>query len=305
MMIMGEEMATVAPESSSNLSASATSEGVSEASAGISSALQAFGIDSSTIVHVILVLVLAYVSTRIVAFLLTRFSERFHWLRLGIKMEIPLAKLAIYGFAVYHILGSIFQLSTSQLIALSGLVGAAVGFGLKDLIAEIVGGIVLVLDKPYQIGDKVRIDGHYGEVTDIGLRATRLVSPDDSLIVVSNQRMITQVLANATAGSLEMQVVIDLFIDSSSAASRAMKILRDAAVTSRYVYISSKRPVTIFLKDYPFYKRVRARVYVNDLRYEFKFESDVTKRAWDAFLEAGIEPPKAMVMDPVSTSPAA
>ncbi len=305
MMIMGEEMATVAPESSSNLSASATSEGVSEASAGISSALQAFGIDSSTIVHVILVLVLAYVSTRIVAFLLTRFSERFHWLRLGIKMEIPLAKLAIYGFAVYHILGSIFQLSTSQLIALSGLVGAAVGFGLKDLIAEIVGGIVLVLDKPYQIGDKVRIDGHYGEVTDIGLRATRLVSPDDSLIVVSNQRMITQVLANATAGSLEMQVVIDLFIDSSSDASRAMKILRDAAVTSRYVYISSKRPVTIFLKDYPFYKRVRARVYVNDLRYEFKFESDVTKRAWDAFLEAGIEPPKAMVMDPVSTSPAA
>ncbi len=304
-MIMGEEMATVAPESSSNLSASATSEGVSEASAGISSALQAFGIDSSTIVHVILVLVLAYVSTRIVAFLLTRFSERFHWLRLGIKMEIPLAKLAIYGFAVYHILGSIFQLSTSQLIALSGLVGAAVGFGLKDLIAEIVGGIVLVLDKPYQIGDKVRIDGHYGEVTDIGLRATRLVSPDDSLIVVSNQRMITQVLANATAGSLEMQVVIDLFIDSSSDASRAMKILRDAAVTSRYVYISSKRPVTIFLKDYPFYKRVRARVYVNDLRYEFKFESDVTKRAWDAFLEAGIEPPKAMVMDPVSTSPAA
>jgi len=302
---MGEEMATVAPESSSNLSASATSEGVSEASAGISSALQAFGIDSSTIVHVILVLVLAYVSTRIVAFLLTRFSERFHWLRLGIKMEIPLAKLAIYGFAVYHILGSIFQLSTSQLIALSGLVGAAVGFGLKDLIAEIVGGIVLVLDKPYQIGDKVRIDGHYGEVTDIGLRATRLVSPDDSLIVVSNQRMITQVLANATAGSLEMQVVIDLFIDSSSDASRAMKILRDAAVTSRYVYISSKRPVTIFLKDYPFYKRVRARVYVNDLRYEFKFESDVTKRAWDAFLEAGIEPPKAMVMDPVSTSPAA
>lgn len=302
---MGEEMATVAPELSSNLSASATSEGVSEASAGISSALQAFGIDSSTIVHVILVLVLAYVSTRIVAFLLTRFSERFHWLRLGIKMEIPLAKLAIYGFAVYHILGSIFQLSTSQLIALSGLVGAAVGFGLKDLVAEIVGGIVLVLDKPYQIGDKVRIDGHYGEVTDIGLRATRLVSPDDSLIVVSNQRMITQVLANATAGSLEMQVVIDLFIDSSSDASRAMKILRDAAVTSRYVYISSKRPVTIFLKDYPFYKRVRARVYVNDLRYEFKFESDVTKRAWDAFLEAGIEPPKAMVMDPVSTSPAA
>jgi small-conductance mechanosensitive channel len=248
------------------------------------------------VMYAVLVLILAYVATRIVVFLLTWFSEKVYEHRITIKMAIPLTKFAIYGFAIYHIMGSILQLSTAQLVAFSGLAGAAIGFGLKDLVAEVVGGIVIVLDKPYQVGDKVRIDDYYGEVRDIGLRATRLISPDDSLVSVSNQKVLSQTLANANAGSQEMMVVIDLFIDSRSNATRAMEILREAVVTSRYVYISEKRPVTILLKDYPFYRRVRAKAYVYDLRQEFPFESDVTKRSWDAFRDEGIEPPKAGVV---------
>ncbi len=54
-----------------------------------------------------------------------------------------------------------------------------------------------------------------------------------------------------------------------------MKILREAVVTSRFVYISPSRPVTILLNDYPFYKGLKARAYVNDLRDEFVFRSDI------------------------------
>ncbi len=285
----------------SNLSAPAPSGGASgfseNVSSGIGSEIPSVGIDSSTVVNALLVLALAYIATRIIVFLLTWSSERVYEHRITIKMAIPLAKFVIYGFAIYHILGSVLQLSTAQLVAFSGLAGAAIGFGLKDLVAEVVGGIVIVLDKPYQVGDKVRIDGHYGEVRDIGLRATRLVSPDDSLITVSNQKILSQILANANAGSQEMMVVIDLFIDSASDAARAMAILREATVTSRYVYISDKRQVTILLRDFPFYRRVRSKAYVYDLRDEFPFETDVTKRAWNALESEGIEPPKAGVVD--------
>jgi small-conductance mechanosensitive channel len=288
-------------EAYSNLSTSTPSGGASGVSANVSSSISSdipsLGIDSSTVMNALLVLALAYVATRIVVFLLTWFSEKVYEHRITVKMAIPLAKFAIYGFAMYHILGSVLQLSTAQLVAFSGLAGAAIGFGLKDLVAEVVGGFVIVLDKPYQVGDKVRIDDHYGEVRDIGLRATRLVSPDDSLISVSNQKVLSQTLANANAGSQEMMVVIDLFINTSGDATRAMQILREAAVSSRYVYISDKRQVTILLKDRPFYRRVRAKAYVYDLRREFEFESDVTKRAWDAFRSEGIEPPKAGVVE--------
>jgi small-conductance mechanosensitive channel len=290
-------MAENLTEAYSNLSTSTPSDVATGVSANISSGIPALGIDSSTVMNALLVLALAYVATRIVVFLLTRFSERVYEHRITVKMAIPLAKFAIYGFAIYHILRSVLQLSSDQLFVFSGFAGAVIGFGLKDRVAEVVGGIVIVLDKPYQVGDKVRIDDHYGEVRDIGLRATRLVSPDDNLISVSNQMALNQTLANANAGRQEMMVMIDLFINNSSDATRAMQILWEAAVTSRYVYISDKRPVTILLKDFPFYRRVRAKAYVYDLRQEFKFESDVTKRAWDAFKEEGIEPPKAGVVE--------
>lgn len=284
-------------DASSNLSISSPSEVTIGVSANVSSGITGLGIDSSTVIIDLLMLVMAFIATKIVVFLLSRFSERVIRHRILVKMAIPFAKFAIYGFAIYYILRSALQLDPDQFIILAGFAGAAIGFGLKDRVAEVVGGIVIVLDKPYQVGDKVRIDDHYGEVTDIGLRATRLVSPDDNLISVSNQVALNQTLANANAGRQEMMVMIDLFIDSSSDTTRAMEILREAAVTSRYVYISDKRPVTLLLKDFPFYRRVRAKAYVYDLRQEFKFESDVTKRAWDAFREEGIEPPKAGVVD--------
>jgi small-conductance mechanosensitive channel len=276
----------------------ATSSDVSaNVSANITSEIQPLGMDSAIVINALMTLFLAYIITRAVAFFLTWVSERIYEHRITVKMAIPLLKFTIYGFAAYHILSSILQLSTAQLVAFSGLAGAAIGFGLKDLVAEVVGGIVIVLDKPYQVGDKIKINEHYGEVRDIGLRATRIVSPDDSLISISNQKILSQILSNANAGSQEMMVVIDLFIDAQSDALRAMQILKEAALTSRYVFISEKRPFKVLLKDYPLYRRVRAKAYVFDLRHEFDFESDVTKRAWQAFREEGIKPPRIGVID--------
>ncbi len=67
-------------------------------------------------------------------------------------------------------------------------------------------------EKPYQIGDKVKIGEYYGEVSDIGIRSTRLITPDDNLVSVPNYLIFTQAVASANAGSPEMMVVIDLFM---------------------------------------------------------------------------------------------
>ena len=101
-----------------------------------------------------------------------------------------------------------------------------------------------------------------------------------------------------------MMVVIDLFIYPYSDAVLAMKILKESVVTSKYVYISKKRPFTVLLKDYPFYRRLRAKSYVNDLRYEFEFESEVTRRAWREFSRNGIEAPNVNILEAGAISPA-
>jgi small-conductance mechanosensitive channel len=224
-------------------------------------------------------------------------SERAGQYRITVKMVIPLLKFSIYGITIYYILTNILKWESSQLILFGGLLGAAIGFGLKDLFADVIGGIVITLEKPYQVGDKIKMGDYYGEVSDVGIRATKLVTPDDSLVSAPNYLIFTTAVASANAGAAEMMVVIDLFIDPDSDAVLAMKILKESIITSKYVYISKKRPITVLIKDYLFHKRLRAKAYVNDLRYEFEFESEVTRRAWIEFSKNGIKAPNVNILE--------
>ncbi len=253
-------------------------------------------IDLITILNAILILVIAYLSARVISYVLTRFSERVGRYRLVVKNTIPILKWIIYGIALYNIFGSILTLTSTQLIAMATLLGAAIGFGMKDLFADAIGGIVIILEKPYQVGDKIKIGQYYGEVVDIGIRSTRLMTPDDTLVSVPNYLIFTQSVASATAGNPEMMVIIDLFIDPSSDAEFAMKILREAVMTSKYVYLPRKQRFAIFLDDFPFYRRLRAKAYVYDLRAEFEFKSDVTRRAWGEFSKNSIQAPKVTIL---------
>lgn len=249
-------------------------------------------INSVTLLNIALVLVVTTVFIRIATFILIRFSEQAGKYRITVKMLIPLLKFTTYFLAIYYIMASILKLSATQLIVFGGFLGAAIGFGLKDLFADTVGGIVITLEKTYQVGDKIIMGEHYGEVTDIGIRSTKLITPDDNLVSVPNDLIFVQAVASANAGRPEMMVVIDLFIDPDSDTEMAMKILKEVVITSKYVFISKKRPFSILLEDLPFYQLLRAKAYVYDLRYEFQFKSEVTRRALNEFGKEGINAPK-------------
>jgi len=243
------------------------------------------------ILTIILTLVVAYLIVRIADFLLRRISERAGRYRITVTMVIPLIKIVVYVSAVYFIILTIFDPGLTELALFSGLFGAAIGFGLKDIFADIVGGIVIAFERPYQIGDKIEVSGTYGEVTDIGLRATRVVTPGDAVVSIPNYVVFQEATASQNAGKTEMLVMIDIFIDPRSDADLAMDIVKDALITSKYVYVSPSRPYTVLLQDFPFYRRVRAKGYVNDLRSEFAFSSEVTRRAWGELARQGISPP--------------
>ncbi|HSQ93769.1 MAG TPA: mechanosensitive ion channel domain-containing protein [Methanoregula sp.] len=266
---------------------------------GVSAELPLKTIDANLVFHIIFIVVIAYVLTRVLSFILMHVSERIGWYRTSITMIIPLLKLLVYAFAVYYVIIAVIEPSLTQMIAFSGLFGAAIGFGLKDLFSDIVGGVVIIFEKPYQIGDKVTIGDKYGEVKDIGIRATRIQTPADELVSVPNFTIFAQPVTSGNAGDLAMMIVIDLYIHPDSDSEKAMKILKEALITSKYVIISKKYPYTVLLGDFPFYKRVRAKGYVNDLRLEFEFRSEVTRRAWAEFRKAGIRPPS--FVPPVET----
>jgi small-conductance mechanosensitive channel len=260
---------------------------------GDASAVDAFdAIRWELLLNVVPLLVLAYVLARLSSTVLTGVADRLTAARFRVTLLIPVFKLAIYGTAFYFTFSMLFDLSENQLLALSGVLGAAIGFGLKDLLADLVGGLVLVAEQPYQIGDKVAIADYYGEVVDIGLRSTSLVTPNDNLVTVPNYLFFNESIANGNAGAAEMLVVVEFYVDPESDAARAREVVEEAMLTSRYVYVTDDRQHEVLLDDEVHYRKVIGKAYVNDLRNEFPFRTDVTERALKAFEREGIESPK-------------
>ena len=254
-------------------------------------------IDSGALIFAILIFLLAYFLARVLTLLLSKISEMTGWHRIKLKMLIPLLKMGIYGIAAYYILIGVFEISKQEFLILAGLFGAALGLGLKDFFSDIVGGLVITFENPYQVGDKIRMGGYYGEVSDIGFRATTLVTPDDDTVTAPNGLIFTETVASANNGASEMMVVIDLYISGDSEPGPAMRILREAVVSSKYAYISEKCPVTLLHRKFPFYTRLRAKAYVNDLRLEFEFGSDVQTRAWEEFRRNNIKTPEIHLLE--------
>ncbi|MDY6778667.1 MAG: mechanosensitive ion channel family protein [Candidatus Nanohaloarchaea archaeon] len=245
----------------------------------------------------VVVLLVAYVAARFVHFVLTKASARSVERRITFKMLIPVLKVGIYGVAVVYILGSILNLTSTQLLAVSGLIGAGLGFGLKDLFANVIGGLVMIFERPYRVGDKIQVGDHYGEVLDIGIRSTTIVTPDDTEVSIPNYRSFTESIANANAGSPEMMVVVPFAIHRDADVRRAEEIVEKALVTSPYTYVAEDRPYTVLVEDETHHVTVKGKAYVNDHRNEFAFKSDVTERVLERFEEEGIEKPRFPALD--------
>ena len=167
----------------------------------------------------------------------------------------------------------------------------ALGFAAQDLLKNVFGGLIVVLDQPFQVGDKIRVGGTYGEVVSIGLRSTRIVTADDDSVSVPNSQVVEEQVANANTGKLNCQVVTNLYLPGRVDERKAREIAFEAAVNSKYVFL--EKPIQVFIEDEfhtTFVTRVKVRAYVLDPRFEFLLRSDITERARDGFRAAGLAP---------------
>jgi small-conductance mechanosensitive channel len=230
-------------------------------------------------------------------------AERNAARRLLFKRLVPVVRMVLWIFAAYLIVRVIFQVDAQGIFAAAAAIGVAVGFASQDLLKNLFGGMILVFDQPFQVGDKISVGETYGEVVSIGLRSTRIVTHDDNLVSVPNAHVVDQQVANANAGQLNCQVVTDLYLPGWADEESAKRIAFDAAATSRYVYLN--KPIVIHVADVfkeTFLTRIQVKAYVLDPRLEGMFRSDVTERARAGFREAGLLRPEHMLTSLVDHS---
>lgn len=223
-----------------------------------------------------------------------RLHSRIPSRRLLVAQLVTTISFAIYILGGAYLFYGVVSPPKELILAVSGTLAVALGLSLKDLVASVVAGIILLFDRPFQVGDRVGFQGVYGEITSIGLRAVRLVTLDDSVITIPNSKFITEYVSSGNFGALDMMIEINFHLDLEADHSLARDILRETAITSRYVFL--KKPVTTVLSEVEFAQRpamqVKVKCYVIDVRFEKAFQTDILLRGNEALKRASLPRPR-------------
>lgn len=237
--------------------------------------------------QITLIIALSWIIVAIVKRTLPRLAERFSgWQRQHILGWVQLIRLLVILTAVLLIVPRVVEPSFQNLFALLGALGLALGFAFKDYASSLTAGLVAAYETPYRMGDWIEIDGTYGEVTTIGMRAVEIVTPDDTRVIIPHLKLWDNLVANSNNGTSFLLCTADFHIHPHHNPRAVRQALYDVAITSPFLQLL--RPVSVVTRETPWSTHYRIKAYPVDPRDQFLFVTDLTERAKSLLLEAGI-----------------
>ncbi|MDY0122460.1 MAG: mechanosensitive ion channel [Sulfurimonas sp.] len=233
----------------------------------------------SDVLWTILLFIISYFFMQVLTKTLIFFAEKSSRLRITIKSLIPILRIGLWTIIIVLIIKVIYNPPIGMLMTALASVAIAVGFAAQDLLKNIFGGLMLLFDRPFKVGDKIGLGEYYGEVINIGLRTTRIVTDDDSVIVIPNMDLMNRSVSNTNAGELYCQVVANIALPIDIDTQKVRKIAIEAAQVSKYVYLN--KPIVVLFSNKIYQRKsfldMQIQAYVMDIRYEFPFKSDMTE----------------------------
>lgn len=181
-------------------------------------------------------------------------------------------------------------INLSALIAGLGIAGLAVGFAAKDSLENFISGLTIMLDRPFSIGDWVTVGEHYGRVTNITLRSTRIRTLNGETVVFPSVQMVNQAVVNHTTGSaLRVDVPFSIAYKEDIDAAREVVMGLLDQVADRLDESGDHRVVTTRLADSGV--AMELQVFLRDAGDAVPLRFELTEAVRKALGEADIEIP--------------
>jgi len=181
-------------------------------------------------------------------------------------------------------------------VAGAGVAGVAVSLAAKDTLSNLIAGILLIVDRPFQVGDRIELwqtpteTGTWGDVVEIGLRATKIRNPDNLIFVVPNNEIMRRDIVNYTASGNHIRVRIPIDIAYDADAHKAKEIVRRIAAETEGVE-ETPEPRVIIRRFGESGVALELRVWIAEARRRRAVGDSITDRVKHAFDEEGIEIP--------------
>jgi len=218
-------------------------------------------------------------------------ADRLPRWRVRISSAFPILRLATWLAVIGFILSVVIQPELNTLVAISAAGGVAFGLGAQELVKNLLAGVLILIDRPFRVGDMIKAGDHYGEVIEIGLRTSRIHTFDDDAVTLPNGMFLNNAVANANSGALIEQITATFFLPGDVDVREVKALIWEAALCSPYVY--RKKPVNVLVEDrfdYRFLSVFKVKAHVVDVRFERLAASDITERVKEELLKRGISP---------------
>ena len=201
-------------------------------------------------------------------------------------------QLARYLLVAIGIISVANQLggSWSQVQWLVAALSVGLGFGLQEIFANLVSGIILLFERPIRIGDVVTIGTVTGKVSRIEMRATTLIDLDQKDLIVPNKTFITSQLVNWTLSDAITRLVIPVGIAYNSDVELAHQVMLDTVKSTPQV-LAEPEPSVLFIGFGDSALNFSIRIFVNELKNRLPVTHDLLMRLEKAFREHNIEIP--------------
>ncbi|CCQ91048.1 Small-conductance mechanosensitive channel [Nitrospina gracilis 3/211] len=244
-------------------------------------------LDTAVMIELFLIVAGTVVLILITQSLLPWVANRLHGrLRLFLLAMTPLLRLVFILTAFILSVPRVIEPSLQNMVAVLGSIGLALGFALKDYTSSLIAGVVAVGERLYRNGDWIEVNGVYGEVTHVGVRTVRIVTPDDTAVYIPHHKLWTELISNANNGTPHLQCVVHFYLHPQHDAVEIQRILHDVALTSPYLYFDL--PVSVVVQEKPWGTHYRLKAYAVDPRHQFRFITDLTVRGKTALIERNV-----------------
>jgi len=241
---------------------------------------------------------LSWYSRTIAAHTETRLDDEF------VPLADRLLKAIIYALALLIVL-DYFHVDVKGLVAVLGVGSLAVALAAQDTLANMIGGFVIMIDRPFRLGDRVQLnDGTIVVVDQIGIRSTKFRTFDNTLIIVPNAELMKSTMHNLTYPQPLLRVQVDVGVGYSSDIDNVRDVMLDEAAQHPLV-LKDPAPSWYFLEFGDSSLNVSLRCWVADPSQRFQTASELRRQILNRFRKESIEipfPQRVITMAPEPSS---
>ena len=197
-------------------------------------------------------------------------------------------KACILTVAVLVALGTA-GIRTTALLASLGVFGLTIGFAARDMLSNIISGILIFIDRPFTIDDLVEIEGRYGRVQRISLRSTRIITNDGKMLAVPNTEVMTKTVISYT-NFPHLRLDIDFTVGVNVDIDQVRELLL-SLIASQTQFLKSPPPQVVVMSLNDYNTGLELRVWLDDERNHTQQRLDLRELVFKELTKANIDMP--------------